>query len=320
MEIIPTSGPHWHLLLNHFPTIGTVLALGLLLCAQFRKSEELQRTGLILFVIIALLGIPTYISGGAARRAIEGTADISSDIIAAHQDAATFAFGALLITGWLCWFALWQYRRLGKPSRWVMPAVAVVGLYTLAAMVGTGSLGGAINHPEIHEGGELAAAVAGAAETGAAAWIQNRVIDSPVVWPTLEALHFTGMALLFGVVLLVAIRVLGIVKNVSFAAMHRLLPLGVFGLVINITTGMIFFAADYSRYVTMTNSFFPKMALIVIGGVAVLYFTIFERPWALKPGEDAPMTAKIMAVVTMVLWTGVIVYGRLLPYLEGEGG
>lgn len=317
MEIIPTTGPHWHLVLNHFPAIGTVLALGLLLCAQFRKSEELNRASLILFVILALLAIPTYISGGAARRAIEGTADISSDIIAAHQDAATWAFAVLLITGWFSWLALWQYRRLGRPYVWVVPAVAVLGIVTLAAMVRTGSLGGAINHPEIHAGDAFAA---GAAATGIAASIGSWIIDSPVVWPTLEALHFTGMALLFGVVLLVSIRVLGIVKTMSFAAMHRLLPLGVFGLVINVATGMLFFVADYSRYVTMTNSFFPKMALIVIGGVAVLYFTIFEKPWALKAGEDAPLTAKAMAVATMLLWTGVIIYGRLLPYLEGEGG
>jgi hypothetical protein len=317
MEIIPTTGPHWHLLLNHFPAIGTVIALGLLLCAQFRKSEELNRTSLILFVIIALLAIPTYISGGAARRAIEGTADISSDLLAAHQDAATWAFGFLLIAGWFSWLALWQYRRFGRPSMWVVPVVIVLGAVTLAAMVRTGGLGGAINHPEVHEGDAFAA---GAAVTGLAASIGSWIIDSPVVWPTLEALHFTGMALLFGVVLLVAIRVLGVVKTTSFAAMHRLLPLGVFGLAINVVTGMLFYVADYTRYVTMTNSFFPKMALIVIGGVAVLYFTIFEKPWALKSGEDAPFTAKVMAVVTVLLWSGVIIYGRLLPYLEGEGG
>jgi hypothetical protein len=70
----------------------------------------------------------------------------------------------------------------------------------------------------------------------------------------------------------------------------------------------------------MTNSFFPKMALIVIGGTAVLYFTIFDRPWALKPGDDAPITAKLVAAATVLMWGGVIIYGRLLPYLEGAGG
>jgi hypothetical protein len=89
---------------------------------------------------------------------------------------------------------------------------------------------------------------------------------------------------------------------------------------INVVTGMLFFIADYARYITMTNSFFPKMALIAIGGVAVLYFTIFDKPWELKPGADAPVTAKIMAAATLLMWTGVIMYGRLLPYLEGAGG
>jgi hypothetical protein len=70
----------------------------------------------------------------------------------------------------------------------------------------------------------------------------------------------------------------------------------------------------------MTNSFFPKMALIVIGGVAVLYFTMFDKPWELKPGDRAPLTAKVVAAVTVLSWSGVIMYGRLLPYLEGAGG
>jgi hypothetical protein len=58
----------------------------------------------------------------------------------------------------------------------------------------------------------------------------------------------------------------------------------------------------------------------VIGGVAVLYFTIVAKPWELKAGDEAPVTSKIMAVATVLLWSGVIIYGRLLPYLEGEGG
>ncbi len=59
------------------------------------------------------------------------------------------------------------------------------------------------------------------------------------------------------------------------------------------------------------------MALITIGGIAVLYFTIFDKPWALKPGDDAPMLSKAVAIVTAGMWTGVVIYGRLLPYLEG---
>lgn len=314
MELIPSSAPHWHLLLNHFPSVGTVIALGLLLSAFYLKSEELTRASLIIFVIISLLAIPTFITGAATRWQIQGNAGISRDMIAAHQDAAMFAFVALLITGWLSWFALWQYRRLSRPFGWNLPAILVLGLLTLFLMVRTGSLGGDINHPEIRVGLEVAAATGDMGRTGA---IGDWVIDHGWIWPTMEAVHFIGMAVLFGVVLLLFTRVLGIVTNVPFTAIHRLLPLGVFGFMMNVVTGMLFFVADSGRYTAMTNSFFPKMALIVVGGMAVMYFTIFARPWALKPGEDAPISAKFVAVVTVLAWTGVIIYGRLLPYLEG---
>ncbi len=40
MDLIPTTGPHLHILLNHFPSIGMVIALGLFLASYRMKSEE----------------------------------------------------------------------------------------------------------------------------------------------------------------------------------------------------------------------------------------------------------------------------------------
>ncbi len=316
MEFIPTSAAHWHLLLNHFPTVGGVVAIGLLLASFYMSSEDLRRTSLVIFVIIGLLAIPTYITGSAAGWAIGGRADISADLIAYHQDAAIFAFIFLLIAGWLAWLALWQYRRYGQPHGWVVPSVLVVSLLSMISMVQAGSRGGKINHLELQTP-EFVEAAAGAAETGRAASIGEFVLDNATAWPALEAVHFMGMAMLFGVVILVLARMFGFARNVSYASFHRVLPFGVFGLMINVITGMIFFIADSGRYTAMTNSFFPKMALITIGGIAVIYFTVFDRPWALKPGDEAPLTSKLVAAATAAMWTGVIIYGRLLPYLEG---
>ena len=36
---------HLHLLLNHVPTVGAVVALGLLLLSIMRRDEPLQRAG-----------------------------------------------------------------------------------------------------------------------------------------------------------------------------------------------------------------------------------------------------------------------------------
>jgi len=62
-------------------------------------------------------------------------------------------------------------------------------------------------------------------------------------------------------------------------------------------------------------AFAPKMALIPIGATAVLYFSVSERLWNLKPGEDAPTAAKWVTIVVLVAWAGVIVCGRMLNYL-----
>jgi hypothetical protein len=269
-----------------------------------------------MFVVIGLIAIPTYITGSASGWAIGGRNGISTDLIAHHQDAALFAFILLLITGWLAWFTLWQYRRFGRPHTWLVPSVLVGGVLALFALIRTGNRGGDINHPELVNDATLAAA-AGAAETGRTASIAEWVLDNAGVWPAMEAAHFIGMALLFGVVVLVVVRMFGLAQNVSFSAFHRLLPLGVFGLIVNVITGMLFFIADSGRYTAMTNSFYPKMALVAIGGMAMIYFTIFDRPWALKPGDRAPLTSQIVAAATVAMWTCVLIYGRLLPYLAG---
>ena len=55
-----------------------------------------------------------------------------------------------------------------------------------------------------------------------------------------ETLHFVGLCLLLGVVLTVDLRMLGVGKSLSFAALYQLLPLGMLGFTINLVTGMIF--------------------------------------------------------------------------------
>ena len=112
----------------------------------------------------------------------------------------------------------------------------------------------------------------------------------------------------------VILRVLGFWKSVPFSAVHRLLPLGALGVLMNVFSGMLMMLADSFRYLNETT-FAPKMAMIPIGVMAILYFSVSERVWNLKSGEDAPMSAKAVAVLVLLAWTGVIMGGRLLPYV-----
>jgi hypothetical protein len=313
MDLIPSNAPHWHLLLNHFPSIGTVIALALFLVALYLKSEDMRRTSLVLFVLMALLAIPTYITGAATRWDIGGMDGISLDVIAAHQDVALLALTTVGITGCFAWLALWQARRNATPPKWSNWVVLIFAVLSVACMTKAGSLGGDINHPEIQVGEQMAVA---AADLGRTAGIQSTINETPWLWPAMEAAHFLGMAILFGVVLVVSLRVLGYAKKMPLAALHRLLPLGVLGLLVNIVTGMVFFIGDSGRYVAI-EAFFWKIALIVIGGASLMFFTMFDRPWSLRADDNAAPIAKVMAAATILLWAGVLLAGRLLPYLEG---
>jgi hypothetical protein len=64
------------------------------------------------------------------------------------------------------------------------------------------------------------------------------------VWPACETLHFVGLALLIGNVGLMDLRLLGLEKRLPVAAVSRFVRWAVLGFVINLITGIMFFAGN----------------------------------------------------------------------------
>src|SRR5262245_7954629 len=104
----PATLAHLHLLINHVPTIGMVLSIGVFLLALTHDSADLKVAGLVLFYLIALGAVPAYISGVAAHGVLQGKEGVSEAAIAAHQSAALIALAWMEATGAIAWFALWQ--------------------------------------------------------------------------------------------------------------------------------------------------------------------------------------------------------------------
>jgi len=303
---------HIHIVLNHFPTIGTVLGFGLFVAARVKKSEDLQKASLVVLVVMALLGIPTYITGSAAQGIVRNDAGISAAAIEVHQNAAMLAFLFLGITGTFAWLALWQFRRFSRPSSWNITTVFLLSLLTVGLMIRAGTLGGDINHPEIRaEGQELA-------DASQISWRtvgQTFIFDNSWTWPAAETLHFIGLTLLFGVAIMVNLRAMGMVKGVPFMSLHRLLPMGVFGFLLCLLTGMMFFVGNAERYVAVPT-FFVKIGLIVLAGINLIYFTMFDQAWEIREDQDAPAVTKLVAVGTLVFLVGALYFGRMIPFLE----
>ena len=140
------------------------------------------------------------------------------------------------------------------------------------------------------------------------------------VWPVGEILHFLGMALLIGAVGMLDLRLLGLGRGIPVERLQRFIPIGILGFVLNASTGFVFVAGNPigGPMVYLDNLAFQiKLVLILVAGLNLLAFHwtgLSRAADALAPSGDAAPAAKLVAAVSLVLWIGVIVFGRLIMY------
>src|SRR5262249_47590954 len=112
-------------------------------------------------------------------------------------------------------------------------------------------------------------------------------------------------------------------KGLPISALRRLLPWGVFGFVLCVTTGTLFVlgmranTGEYSYDVLVRDRWLQlKFLFILLAGANLLAFYLSGMSRAvdaLGPEEDAPLMAKLIAAASLFLWLGVIYFGRLIP-------
>jgi hypothetical protein len=307
---------HLHLVLNHVPTVGAVAALGLLLLAFVRRNEHLAHAALEVVFVIALLTLPVYVSGLAAQLELRQQPGIEVEAVRLHHDAALAGFSVMEFAGFVAWVALWQWRRRGRAARGLLPAVTVLLVVALAVMGRAANLGGEIRHPEIRAADAVPAA--GDPDRFVTSAIGEIAVFSPWAWPAAEAVHFLGLALSLGVLLAVNLRILGAMKQIAFADVHRLLPWGMLGFGANLITGMFFVVGQPGQY-ALSAPFFWKIVFLMIAGANFLYLTVFKKPWV-ADAVDATIADKAMAVSSLAAWLAVLYAGRMLPFLGNAFG
>lgn len=309
---------HLHLLLNHFPIIGTICGLGLLLVSLSGKNEDLKRAALIVFAVMALISLPTFFSGVGAQGAIRGLPGVSNELIQRHEGAAMLAMLFMEITGALSIIGLWQTHKSSKPAHWNLLAVLLFSLITVGLMSRVGTTGGDVRHPEIWADGTqpVDTGIAGvvAALEPSPAKFTDLMIGNKFWWAFMMDLHFIGLALLIGAIGTLDLRMLGFFKNLPLNPLHQLVPWALAGFGINLTTGILAFIGMPGFY-TYDVVFWMKIAAIMLLGLnaAAFYFTnAFNAVEHMGPGEDAPPLAKWIAGSSLVLWFVVITLGRYI--------
>jgi len=312
---------HLHLLLNHFPIIGTMVGLGLFLISLVGKNEDLRRASLIIFPAMALLAIPTFFSGTGAQGAIRKTPGVSEALIERHQGAAMLALLFMEITGALSLVGLWKSQRTSRPARWnwSLSAVLIFSIVTVGLMARVGTTGGDIRHPEIGSGQEEITEGLILSK-----WLHEMEPSPEKVaelmtaskwwWAFMMDLHFVGLVVLIGTVGILDLRMLGFAKQIPIDPLHRLVPWAMAGFGLNLVTGVMAFTG-MDQYYTYDVAFWLKMLAIMLLGVNVAAFYLtgaFDSVEGLGPGDDAPPLAKFIAATSLFLWFTVITLGRYI--------
>src|SRR5262249_5414972 len=195
---------HVHIVLNHVPSLGSIAGLLLLAAGIYKKDEAIKQFAYGVLVLISMAVLPTYISGAEAQRIVEKSPSYSAGMVQLHQNAAIITLLSMTAAGMFAWFGLWEYRRHARSGSLTTTATLISTMAAVSFVFVTANIGGKISHLEIRD-------AADAAVTEAVGWrqpIERFVNDRAWVWPTLEMIHYVGMAFLFGVSTIYLFRML----------------------------------------------------------------------------------------------------------------
>ena len=140
--------------------------------------------------------------------------------------------------------------------------------------------------------------------------------ESPSIWayPSILTLHTVGLAVLVGASAVIDFRLLGIATRIPVASLRQLFPIMWWAFALNFVTGVLLFMANATTKGAQ-SVFYVKLALIALA--TLVAWAISKRVRREAESTDATAAAGLprLALLSLVLWTGAIVAGRLLAYL-----
>jgi uncharacterized membrane protein len=145
------NAAHLHLMLNHLPVVGSLGTLLLLLLAMARRSTEVGRAAMMAMVLVAIVTVPTYLTGQPAEKRIEHLPGVTESVIEPHEDNAKIALAGALVLGVIALVGLFGFRDRPAPG-WLTGLLLILNLAVAVQFGRTASFGGQIRHTEIRPG------------------------------------------------------------------------------------------------------------------------------------------------------------------------
>ena len=140
---------HLHLVVNHFPIIGTIFGLGILITGIILKNNTVKSTAYVLFIVAAIFAAFSMGTGEGAEELVEDMPSVGKQIIHEHEEMAEklaivlYVLGVISLTGLIL-----SYKKNAKATllSYLAVIVAIIGVFFAQQ---TGTSGGEIRHTEI---------------------------------------------------------------------------------------------------------------------------------------------------------------------------
>jgi len=161
-----------------------------------------------------------------------------------------------------------------------------------------------------------------------AAWLGKTPLSAFVAdqgWavPAIQTIHILAISVLMGSVAIVNLRILGLVeRNQSIRALAvRFVPPSVVAIAVLALTGFLLIASEPNRAI-FRYVFWAKMSLllIVVGLTGRLLAGLRRAGVYDQAQARAPIGLRMVSVISLLVWLGVIVTGRWIGYSEGWPG
>jgi hypothetical protein len=150
-----------------------------------------------------------------------------------------------------------------------------------------------------------------------ASGLATKIRDSVYLFPMIESTHVIGLALVFGTIAVIDLRLLGIAStHRSFQRMWSdILKWTWAAFVLTALTGALMFTTNASVY--YHNFYFrTKMVLLALTGINMLFFELTAgrtiHNW--DTARSAPRSGKAVAVLSLAMWIAIICVGRLIGF------
>ncbi|WP_396185763.1 hypothetical protein [Flavobacterium sp.] len=140
---------HLHMVVNHFPIIGTILGLGILITGIILKNNTVKSTAYVLFIVAAIFAAFSMGTGEGAEELVEDMPTVGKQIIHEHEEMAEklaivlYALGVISLIGL---FMNYKNKANAKFASYIALVVAIIGVFFAQQ---TGTTGGEVRHTEI---------------------------------------------------------------------------------------------------------------------------------------------------------------------------